>query len=153
MINLTIENVKPRKSPGDVHKWRHPFNVMNVNNTGGSALIKIRVASFITLIPATSRTCRRSLEEVHPVLHRRPGVNFINVLWAAFMLKDPKSANHLLDLTVFFALLGSAHVKAACRTLIKFTPGGLSWFLLHWWYSSQSSRGGWPALWSKWMRI
>ena len=28
----------------------------------------------------------------------------------------------LLNLTVFFALLGSACVKAACRTLVKLTP-------------------------------
>ena len=28
----------------------------------------------------------------------------------------------LLDLTVFFALLGSAHLKAACKMLLKLTP-------------------------------
>ena len=52
-----------------------------------------------------------------------PGVNFTNILQAAFMHADPKSAIKLLNLTVFFALLGSAHVKAAHRTLVKLTPG------------------------------
>ena len=36
---------------------------------------------------------------------------------------DPKSALKLLNLNVFFALLGSACVKAAHRTLVKLTPG------------------------------
>ena len=52
-----------------------------------------------------------------------PGVNFTNVLQAAFMCADPKSALKLLNLTVFFSLLGSSRVKAACRTLVKLTPG------------------------------
>ena len=50
------------------------------------------------------------------------GVNFTNVLRAAFMRADPKSAIKLLNLTVFFALLGSARIKAARRTLVKLTP-------------------------------
>jgi hypothetical protein len=50
-----------------------------------------------------------------------PGVNFTNVLQAAFTLADPESAKKLLDLTVFFALLVSASVKAARRTLMKLT--------------------------------
>ena len=55
--------------------------------------------------------------------HYLSGFNFINVLPAAFTHVDPKSAKKLLDLTVFFALLGSLCVKAACRTLMKLTPG------------------------------
>jgi len=54
---------------------------------------------------------------------RRLGVNFTHVLRAAFTRADPKSAIKLLNLTVFFALLGSARVKAARRTLVKLTPG------------------------------
>ena len=50
-------------------------------------------------------------------------VNFTNVLQAAFTRADPKSAIKLLNLTVFFALFGSAQVKAACRMLVKLTPG------------------------------
>ena len=44
-----------------------------------------------------------------------PGVNFTNILRAAFTCKDPKSAKKLLYLTVFFLLLGSLRVKAARR--------------------------------------
>ena len=51
------------------------------------------------------------------------GVNFTNVLQAAFTPADPKSGKKLLNLTVFFALSGSAGVKAARRTLMKLTPG------------------------------
>jgi len=49
-------------------------------------------------------------------------VDFINILRAAFERADPKSAQKTDNLTVFFALLGSAHVKAARRTLMKLTP-------------------------------
>ncbi len=52
-----------------------------------------------------------------------PGVNFINVLQAAFAHADPKSVKETIKLSVFFALLGSASVKATRRTLIKLTPG------------------------------
>ena len=53
-----------------------------------------------------------------------PMVNFTNILRAAFRRADPKSAIKLHELTVFFALLGSACVKAAYRMLMKLTPGG-----------------------------
>ena len=51
------------------------------------------------------------------------GVDFTNVLQAAFTHADPKSAKKLLYLTVFFALLGSVQVKAAHRMLVKLTQG------------------------------
>jgi len=44
-----------------------------------------------------------------------PGVNFINVLQAAFYTRRSQKCKKLLDLTVFFALLGSACIKAACK--------------------------------------
>ena len=50
------------------------------------------------------------------------GVNFTNILQAAFTLTYPESAKKLLDLTVFFALLVSACIKAAHRSLINLTP-------------------------------
>jgi hypothetical protein len=53
-----------------------------------------------------------------------PGVNFTNILQAAFMHADPKRPKKMLNLTVFFALLGSAHVKAARKMLVKLTPAG-----------------------------
>ena len=52
----------------------------------------------------------------------QPGVNLTNILRAAFMHADPKGTKKLLDMT-FFALLGPASVKAACRMLMKLTPG------------------------------
>ncbi len=39
------------------------------------------------------------------------------------MFADPKSAKKTDNLTIFFALLGSARVKAAQRTLMKLIPG------------------------------
>ncbi len=51
------------------------------------------------------------------------GVNIINVLPAAFVRTDHESAKKADNLTVFFALLGSAHAKAACKMLMKLTPG------------------------------
>jgi len=53
----------------------------------------------------------------------RTGVNFINILRAAFARADPKIAIKIDNSTVFFALSGSERVKAAHRTLIKMTTG------------------------------
>jgi hypothetical protein len=52
-----------------------------------------------------------------------PGVNFINILQAAFMRAGPESAKKTDNLNVFFAHSGSTHVKAACRMLMKSSPG------------------------------
>jgi len=52
-----------------------------------------------------------------------PGVNFINVLRAAFTCADPESVKILYNFTVFFMLLGLTCAKAACKTLMKLTPG------------------------------
>jgi hypothetical protein len=49
-------------------------------------------------------------------------VNFANILRAAFTYPNPKSEKRTDNLTVFFALLGSARVKAAHKMLVKFTP-------------------------------
>ena len=51
-----------------------------------------------------------------------PGADFTNILRAAFTRADPKSVKKLLYLTVFLALLGSLHVKAAHKMLVKLTP-------------------------------
>ena len=51
------------------------------------------------------------------------GVNFTNVLCAAFMLVDPKTVKKIENLTVFFTLLGSEGVKAVRRILMKLSPG------------------------------
>jgi len=52
----------------------------------------------------------------------KPGVNFINMLLAAFTHVDPKTANKYSKIIVFFALLGSACLKALLKTLMKLTP-------------------------------
>jgi len=52
-----------------------------------------------------------------------PGVNFINILLKAFTHADPRSAKMTVNVSVFFALLGSVLAKAACGTLIKLIPG------------------------------
>jgi hypothetical protein len=52
-------------------------------------------------------------------------VNFTNILPAAFGCADPKSAKRLSSHQCLFALLGSAHAKAARKTLVKLTPGSV----------------------------
>jgi len=53
-------------------------------------------------------------------------VNFTNILRAAFTRANPNSAIKLLNLTVLFALLGYACVKAAHKMFVKLTPGYLT---------------------------
>jgi len=48
---------------------------------------------------------------------KTPVVNFNNILQAAFTRTDPKSAKKTDNLTVFFAHLGSVHVKAARKNV------------------------------------
>jgi hypothetical protein len=50
------------------------------------------------------------------------GVNFNNVLRAAFTNADPKSVAILLSCQYLFTLLGSESIKATRRTLMKLTP-------------------------------
>jgi hypothetical protein len=58
-----------------------------------------------------------------PGFFGQTGVNFVNVLRAAFACADPESAKKTDNLTSFFALKGSVCVKAAHRMLMKLTPG------------------------------
>ncbi len=55
-----------------------------------------------------------------------PGVNFINVLGAAFMCTDPESANKCDSLVSTqqcrFTLLGPTSVKAASKMMVKVSP-------------------------------
>jgi len=62
---------------------------------------------------------KKNIHALHDIL----GVNFINVLLAAFSCADPKSLKRLYNLTVFFTLLCLARAKAARKTLMKLTPG------------------------------
>ncbi len=50
-----------------------------------------------------------------------PGVNFINILWTAFMGAETKSEKKTDNLTVFLVLLGHVPIKAAPKMLMKST--------------------------------
>ena len=52
------------------------------------------------------------------------GVKFINVFTQSFYTGRSRKHKKLLNLTVVFEFLGSAHVKAARKMLVKLTPGG-----------------------------
>jgi hypothetical protein len=52
-----------------------------------------------------------------------PGINFTYILRAAFTFEDPKFAKIQSSHQYLFALLGSPHVKAVCKMLMKLTPG------------------------------
>ncbi len=52
-----------------------------------------------------------------------PAVNFIDVLQTDFTILDPKSAKKNIDgVTAFFVHLEFACIKAAHRSLMKFSP-------------------------------
>ncbi len=51
------------------------------------------------------------------------GVNFINILFIAYWRADPKSVKIQSSCQYLFVLLGSVHLKAACKMLMKSTPG------------------------------
>ena len=56
------------------------------------------------------------------ILLKLTGVNFIIVLRAAFTLVDPESAKKTVESSSFFALSGSASVKAARRIVGEIDP-------------------------------
>ena len=51
------------------------------------------------------------------------GVNFITLFTHSFAASRSRKRKKLLNLSVFLALLGSSGLKAACKTLVKLTPG------------------------------
>ncbi len=55
--------------------------------------------------------------------HIAQKVNFFIILGAAFACVDPECTKKIDNLTVFFVLLRYARITAACRMLIKLTPG------------------------------
>ncbi len=55
-----------------------------------------------------------------------PSVNFINALLEVYTHADPETAKKTVKLSVFIVLLGSAHAKAAHKTLMKSAPNRLS---------------------------
>ena len=55
-------------------------------------------------------------------LQKRPVANFINLFTRSFYARRSQNCKKLLELIVFFALLGSTRVKAARKMLVKLTP-------------------------------
>ncbi len=51
-----------------------------------------------------------------------PAVIFINVLQAAFVHADPKSAKNDSQVISLFALSGSERIKVLCKMFMKLTP-------------------------------
>ena len=77
-------------------------------------------------------------------------VNFTNILQASFTHLDPKSAKKTVKLSSFFALWGSARVKAVCKTLVKLTTdfcftSSLFGWLFGWRRSPLRCRGRQPS--------
>ena len=69
-----------------------------------------------------THTCARAHTHTFKESFLHP-VNFTNILQSAFTHADPKKCKKTVRLSSFFALLGSACVKAACRMLVKLTQG------------------------------
>ena len=63
----------------------------------------------------------------HDPKPRKARVNFINVFTRSFYACRSQKRKKLLELTVFFAPLGSASVKVARKMLMKLTPGDSKW--------------------------
>ncbi len=58
-------------------------------------------------IPVLERRLNILENAIYRIFRGEAGVNFTNVLSAAFTLVDPKSVKMIDNLTVFFTLLGS----------------------------------------------
>ena len=80
-----------------------------------------------------STLCAKMLVKLTP----GPGVNFTDISWEAFINKDPKSAKRHWWFDCLFALLGSVHVKAACKMLMKLIPGTGIYFIHLCWFSAE----------------
>ncbi len=70
--------------------------------------------AFLPIQGSILRTCLRKA-------YTSAGIDFINVLQAAFACADSKSAEKTNKLTIF-RFSGSIGVKTACRMLMKLTP-------------------------------
>ena len=65
-----------------------------------------------------------TLEGVSRFPTKHLGGNFIKVFTCSFYARRSRKPKKLLELTVFFVLLGSACVKAGCKMLVKSNPEG-----------------------------
>jgi len=95
-----------------------------------SVIQKMILSYFFLACPRPKREMgggwlrKKSIRWKRPILWKsNAGVNFINVLRAAFTHADTESIKKTDNLIVFFTLLGSAWTTAAHRILMKLTPG------------------------------
>ena len=86
--------------------------LLTISNFKNKGFLKLRIARFGLFIFYTWRTV---------------GVNFIKVYTSSFYKWRSQNCKKLQDLTVSFALLGSAHIKAAHKMLLKLTPDLNKW--------------------------
>jgi len=72
---------------------------------------------------STSKKKKKILDsEEKSLIGFAPGVNFTNIIWAAFTPVDPKSTIRHWCLDWIFSLLGFARVKAACKHVGEIDP-------------------------------
>ncbi len=76
------------------------------------------------------------MEERTQILHQ--GSISPTHLRSAFYACRSRKRKKTDDLTVLFTLLGSARVKAVCRTLVKLTPGRFRQHLTQSFYAQRS---------------
>jgi len=85
---------------------------------------KVHISSFFLFSSFKYKICQKLYVSCLFLIVAFTGLNFINVLHAAFTLADPKSVKRYWWLNwIFFTLLGSTSVKAAHKTLVKLTLG------------------------------
>ncbi len=58
-------------------------------------------SEVVNLFTLSGTTCVKAVRRT--LMKLSPGVNFINILYTAFTLVDPKSAKKINNLTVFYA--------------------------------------------------
>jgi len=74
----------------------------------------------------------RTVNEIHTLIahydkpnatkKHQPGLNFTNIFTLSFYARRSQKHKKTDNLSVFFTLLGSTHVKAVRRTFMKFSP-------------------------------
>ena len=97
-------------------------SIYRTKNSGAFPSSRDIVQHICLLLGLINREPSTHVLHLKTVLIKRSGVNFINILWAAFTHSDPESTKSCLIWLSFFALLGSVWLKAARRTLMKLTP-------------------------------
>ncbi len=99
--------------------WLSTFKINKDNERNNDLQLSSRIKGKPGKLSKNIFTERSSL-----IVLRRLGVDFTNVLSKALMREDHKSVKIQSNCQNFFALSGSALVKAGCKMLEKLTTGG-----------------------------